>query len=123
MEIYKYALRNSLRFDYKGYLTTEDLFSLSVKDLDNIYKLLSKEKKEREQDSLLDTSTQDKELDVKIEIVKDVFTTKQNEIQDRLLEELKAKKKTQLIDLIDKKENEGLEQKSIEELREELESL
>ena len=68
--IFEYATKNKLRFEYKGSISTEDLWTLSVTELDKIYKILNKKKKvEAEEESLLSTKTkEDEELEVQIAI-------------------------------------------------------
>lgn len=76
--IYKQAMQQGLRFNHRGVITTEDLWSLPVKSLDAIYKQLNAERKASEEDSLLQTQTkEDATLKLKIELLKDIVETKQ----------------------------------------------
>ena len=59
MNIFEYAVENKLRFPYKGNISTEDLYSLSVSDLDMIYKTLKREAKRNGEESLLATKSND----------------------------------------------------------------
>ena len=78
--IFEYAAMHKLRFNYKGQLTTEDLYDLSLKELDSIYKTLNRENKKEEEESLLVThTTKDTALAVKIEIIKYIVRKKQEQ--------------------------------------------
>ena len=43
MELFEIATRNKYRFPFKGWISTEDLWDLSVQNLDGIFKTLNKE--------------------------------------------------------------------------------
>lgn len=117
--IFEFAIRNKLRFPFKGMISTEDLWDLSLESLDSIYKTLNAQKKETQEESLLQKETKEnKELTAKIEIVKYVVTTKQEEIDARKQLVAKAAEKQRIMELIDQKKNEELSGKSLEELEE-----
>lgn len=116
--IYKIALKNKFRFQFRGQIGTEDLFDLSLTDLDTIYKSLNKQVKVAEEDSLLSTKTKaEEDLLLKLDIVKEIFTDKQDEIQKKKEEKATKEKNQYILSLIEKKENEALEGLSVEELR------
>ena len=72
-KMFEYATRNKVRFPFKGLISVEDLWDLSLTNLDSIYKTLNKQVKQSEEESLLNTkATVDKELDVQIAIVKHI---------------------------------------------------
>ena len=68
--IFEYAVRNKLRFPYKGTISTEDLWDLPVTELDKIFKVLNKKNKTNEEESLLSTSSVDMDTLVSIDIIK-----------------------------------------------------
>ena len=71
------ALKKGFRFNYKGLLTVEDLWSLSLEQLDEIYKDINKKIKASSEESFLNKS--DKivnELNDKLEIVKYIMEDK-----------------------------------------------
>ena len=78
MNIFEYAVRNKLRFSYKGLLTVEDLWDLTLKDLDAIYKQLKGQMKVNEEESLMTSKSKaDTALEMQIEIVKYIFAEKE----------------------------------------------
>ena len=115
--IFEQAVRNKYRFPFRGLCTVEDLWDLSVANLDTVYKELNKQKKQSEEDSLLESKTsEDVRLDNMIEIVKHIVSTKQNEQAEKLLAKEKKEKDKFIMDLIKRKQNERLENMTIEEL-------
>lgn len=124
MEIYEKAVREKLRFDYKGIVSVEDLWDLDVTELDGIYKVLNAEKKQITEDSLLETKTAENTvLDAKIAIIKHIVETKQEEKNVRKLAAEKKEKKERIMEIIARKQDSELEDKSSDELQEMLDSL
>jgi uncharacterized protein YfkK (UPF0435 family) len=119
------ALSKKLRFEYKGLISIEDLFDLSLKELDDIYRNLKKELDEYKQyseDSLLDKDDEKdetyEELQLKIDIVTAVFNhlkKQQEELQRKIALQNQRDK---ILGLIADKEDEELSNKSISELKE-----
>lgn len=81
--IFEQASRLKLRFETnRGFLSTEDLWDLSLTSLDSIYRVINKKLKEESEESLITTrSKSNKELDLKIEILKHVVKVKQEEAE------------------------------------------
>jgi hypothetical protein len=122
--IFEVAVRNRYRFEFKGLQSVEDLWLLSVKDLDIIFKGLNSQLKEVQEESLLDTKTQeDKELDTKIEIVKYIVKVKLAEEQARMDAKTKKEQKQKILELMKTKQDADLQNKSVEELQKMLEDL
>lgn len=122
--IFEYAVRYKLRFPYKGIITTEDLFDLSLTDLDAIYKTLNKQVKEIDEESLLTTKTpKDENLEVQIAIIKHIVSVKLKEQKAR--EEAAAKKaqKQKIMSIIATKEDEALKNSSVDDLKKMLDEL
>ena len=121
--IFTNASRKKYRFNYKGVITTEDLWDLPLKDLDGIYKTLRKQEKvENEEESLLTTKTAaDTELSEKIAIVKFIFQTKQEEVAAAMNAKVKADRRQEILAVIDKKKKAALDEMSIEDLSKMLE--
>jgi hypothetical protein len=117
INIFEYAAKNKLRFPYKGSIATEDLYDLSLNELDEIYKKLNKKLKASQEDSLLEKkSEKDTALEVLIEIVKYIVKSKQDEIDDATKALARNQKKQKILALIEEKDNEDLRNKSKEEL-------
>lgn len=122
--LFEMATRNKLRFtSTKGELSVEDLWDLSDKDLDVVYKNLKDQEAKSSEESLLDDANVDPKLTAAIGIVKYIFTTKRNE---RLAEKERINKKLtqrKYIDALSKKQDEAIEKMSEAELRAMIDSL
>jgi hypothetical protein len=123
--LFEKASKAKLRFKVKnGFCATEDLWDLKLEDLDDLAKSLSKEVKESSEESFIKVrSDQNKTLELKFELVKYIITTKLKEKEDKETRVLKAQKKAQIQELIEKKELSSMEGKTLEELKKELELL
>lgn len=118
MNIFEYAAREKLRFPYKGMVSAEDLWDLSITQLNTVYKALNAEKKTVEEESLLDKHTkEDDELLTKIEIVKYIFQAKQAEAEARTQAAANEERKRRIRELIADKEDQALSAQSIEDLK------
>ncbi len=114
--IFKLAAKNKFRFPYKGNISIEDLFDLTTTELDKVYKELMSQTK-NSGDSLLDVeSNEDRELNIKIEIVKEIFNDKIQEMRIQELALVEKQKRERIKEIIAKKKDEDLSSKSIEEL-------
>lgn len=117
--IFEFATRNKLRFPYKGSISVEDLWDLSQKQLNDVYKILKKELKlVSEEESLMSLGKDDPyiELNIKIEVVKHIFNVKKVEAQQREDAVIKAEKKQRILDILAKKQDDSLNNMSEEEL-------
>lgn len=116
--MFEVAVRNKFRFPFRGVISVEDLWDLSVEDLDSIFKSLNSKLKRVKEESLLDTKTrQDEELDMKIEIVKYIVNVKLEERQSRLQAKENKQQKQKILKMIAEKQDESLQNKSIDELK------
>lgn len=124
MNIFEVATREKYRFPYKGMISVEDLWDLSLTALDSIYKALNKEVKQSQEESLLETKSKaDVTLANKIEIIKHIVSVKQQEAANRLLEKERKEKKQRIMEIMAKRDDEALEKASDDELRKMLEEL
>lgn len=122
--IFEYAVRNKVRFPFKGMISVEDLWDLSVTNLDSIYKTLNKQIKQSEEESLLVTKTNvDTELEVQIAIVKHIVSVKLEEQDAREKAAAKKAQKQKIMAIIATKEDEALQNSSVDDLRKMLEEL
>lgn len=123
-ELFIFATRNKVRFPFKGMISVEDLWDLSLTNLDSIYKTLNKQVKQSEEESLLNTKASvDTELEVQIAIVKHIVSVKLAEKE--VAEKASAKKaqKQKIMSIIATKENEALQNSSIDDLKKMLDEL
>ena len=122
--IFEYAVRNKVRFPFKGMISVEDLWDLSLTNLDSIYKTLNKEIKQSEEESLLTTKTSvDTELEVQIAIIKYIVTVKLEEQEAREKAAAKKAQKQKIMSIIATKEDEALQNTSVEDLKKMLDEL
>lgn len=124
MNLFEVATKEKFRFPYKGMVSVEDLWDLPLKGLDQVFKTLNAELKEVSgEESLLDVSEVDDELKIKIEIVRHIVKTKQEENAKRVAaSEIKARKQ-KLLSILSEKEEASLYEKSKEELMKMIEEL
>lgn len=126
--LFEMASKFKFRYPYKGMITTEDLWDLSMSQLDDVYKTLNKELNVAQEDGLIVTKSADEgvkanELRNKLEIVKHIFTSKQQAAElARMAAENAAKKQHIMAILAQKKEN-ALQNMSEEELTQMLNDL
>lgn len=124
VNIFEYATRNKLRFPFKGSQSVEDLWSLSLTDLDSIYKTLNKQVKLEDEDSLLTSKAGvSLSLQVQIAIIKHIVEVKLSEKDAKEKALLREKEKQEIMALIADKENEAKRNMSVEELRAMLDKL
>ena len=118
LNIFEYAAKNKLRFaTERGLLTAEDLFDIKLSNqsgpsLDKIAISLDEELSKTEKSFVKKVTPQNKELQIKLDIVKHVIRVKQDQeeakvaaaaraTQRRILQEAIAKKKLEAIDNAD----------------------
>lgn len=122
--IFEYAVRNKVRFPFKGMISVEDLWDLSVTNLDSIYKTLNKQVKQSEEESLLTTKTSvDTELKIQIDIIKYIVSVKLEEQEAREKAATKKAQKQKIMDIIASKEDEALQNSSVDDLKKMLDKL
>lgn len=122
--IFEYATRNKVRFSFRGLISVEDLWDLSLTNLDLIYKELNKQLKHTEEESLLNIKTQEDELlNVQIEIVKHIVSVKLAEKEAREKTSAKKAQKQKIMSIIAAKQDEALQNSSIDDLQKMLDEL
>ena len=110
--LFEIATRNRYRFNYKGVMTVEDLWSLRVEDLDAIFKMLNRQKK-----------TADEDLANKIDIVRYIVSVKLAEAAERVSAAEKKAQRDKIMEIVAKKKDKALEDMGIEDLMKKLEEL
>lgn len=122
--LFEIATRNRYRFNYKGVMTVEDLWSLQVEDLDAIFKMLNRQKKTADEDSLLATkSAEDQDLANKIDIVRYIVSVKLAEAAERVSAAEKKAQRDKIMEIVAKKKDKALEDMGIDDLMKKLEEL
>ena len=122
--LFEIATRNRYRFNYKGVMTVEDLWSLRVEDLDAIFKMLNRQKKTADEDSLLATKrAEDQDLANKIDIVRYIVSVKLAEAAERVSAAEKKAQRDKIMEIVAKKKDKALEDMGIEDLMKKLEEL
>lgn len=118
MDMFESAARGKYRFPFKGQVTVEDLWDLSPKDLDSIFKTLNAQSKKANEESLLASkSATDVVLDTKIEIVRYIVGVKLTEAEREKAAKENREKKQRLAELIADKQDAELREKSVAELQ------
>lgn len=121
MEMYKQAAILGLRVQTtKGLLSVDQLWTLKLKDLSDSLKALKKNStktSDSELDFLEETTKIDVISELAFEIMKDVYLTKREEAK-RVKEDAEVKAYNQkIIEIIARKQDQDLENKSLEELQ------
>jgi hypothetical protein len=124
MNIFERAAREKTRFNFKGLISAEDLWDLSLENLDSIWCELEAELEKLPRKSLLATGIDQRgEIEFKQEIIKHIVDTKKIESEARAAAKLNSAKKQAILDIIQAKQNEDLKSKTVEELMQLAESL
>lgn len=118
MDIFKLASQQKLRFQTsKGLLSVEQLWDLSVADLDTLAVSLEEEHQSSGRKSfVIKRSVKDKTIKLRFDVVLDVLNTRVEESQ--AAQEVKATKEhnSKILQLIADKEDESLKGKSVKQL-------
>ena len=106
--LFEIASRKKYRFPYKGMISVEDLWDLSPTQLDGIYKTLNKTLKVQGEESLLSEASTDPTTTNMVEIVKHIFTVKQEEVKARKAAAENAEKRKRILEIMAQKQDEAL---------------
>lgn len=116
-KLFETATRNKMRFPFRGMISVEDLWDLSLTNLDSVFKTLNAEAKKSEEESLLETkSKENEELSNKIEIVKYIVNVKLEEKRAREDARKNAEMRQRLLEIKAKRQDAALENMSDEDL-------
>ena len=117
MNIFEKAVRTKVRFNYRGFVSVEDLWDLPLTKLDMIYGTLKNILSITQEESLLKTKTTEaKEVELKLEIIKHIVETRQAENEAKLDRLKTIENNNKIKAIIAKKKDIGLEEKSVEDL-------
>lgn len=118
MNIFEFATRNKIRFPFKGMISVEDMWDLSLANLDSIYKALNKQVKQSEEESLLSAKASvDTELEVQIAIVKHIVSVKLSEKEAAEKASENKAKEQKIMAILAARDDKVLENASDEDLR------
>lgn len=118
MDIFKYAVKKKLRFNYKGMCTIEDLYDIPLDTLDKMYGALKKEQKNFGVDSLLNKKTlAEKETAIKIEIIESIVKDRLADIERATKAEQTRARNRKIAEIIADKEDAALHDMSVEDLK------
>jgi hypothetical protein len=122
--IFEMASRSKTRFAYKGSLSVEDLWDLSVQELDRIFKGLNAKLKVCKEESLLGPKgSENTELDIQVAIVRRVVEVKLAEAVAREMEAEKKAKRQKILSILADKQDGALAARSEDDLKKMLEDL
>lgn len=122
--LFEIAVRDKFRFAFRGIISVEDLWDLKLEQLDEVYKNLMIEIKKANEESLLKSKTKDQTvLEDKVDIVKYIVNSKLEEIKTREEESKKKMQKQKILEVLNEKENQSLQNMSVEELKEMLNNI
>lgn len=124
VNLFEVATRSKMRFPYKGSISAEDLWDLPLAALDSVFKILNAQIKQTKEESLLSTKTkEDETLESQIEIVKHIVSVKLAEKMAREDALAKKEKKQKIMRIMATKQDEALQNSSVEELQKMLNEL
>ncbi len=125
--IFELAARGKIRFASKRFasLTVEDLFDLNLRELDDIAKGINRSINSEKEESFLSENKNpvQKDLQLRLEILKYVINVLETEQKARLEAASKAAKRQKLIDSLAQAEDRENAQKTPEQIRAELAAL
>lgn len=122
--IFEYATRNKVSFPYKGNVWVEDLWDLSVTELDKVFKTLNSQRKQYQEESLLNTKSKEDEIvDVQIAIVKHIVAVKLAEKEAREKAAENKAKRQKIMAIMAARDEKALENASDEDLQKMLSEL
>lgn len=117
-KMFEVAVRNKFRFPFKGVISVEDLWDLSVQQLDGIFKTLKSQEKKAQEESLLDTRTpEDEALKTKIDIIRYIVGVKLDEAKQAERAKENRDQKQKILGILAEKQDADLRSKTPEELQ------
>lgn len=127
INIFEIAVRAKLRFATARFasVSVEDLFDLSLRELDDVAKGINRQINAEKEESFLSENKNAvrKDLELKLEILKHIIGVKETEKADRVAAQNKAAQRQKLIDALAEAEQREVQSKTPEELRAELAAL
>lgn len=123
--MFEKAARQKIRIPCeKGWLYVEDLFDLSLKELDKIYKILNAQLKVAKEDSLLTVKDKDAtKLELQVELVKYVASVKIAEETANAARIANKQKKEFLMTVLEEQQKDEIKKMSSDDIKKMLEEL
>lgn len=125
--IFEIAVRSKLRFATPRFagVSVEDLFDLSLRELDDVAKGINRQINAEKEESFLSENKNAvrKDLELKLEILKHIINVKETEKAERVAAQTKAAQRQKLIDDLAAAEQREQQAKTPEQLRAELAAL
>lgn len=123
--MFEKAARQKIRIPCeKGWLYVEDLFDLSLRELDKIYKILNTQLKTAKEDSLLDVKdTSTSKLELQVDLVKYVFGVKKSEEAAIATRIANKQKKEFLMTVLEEQQKDEIKKMSSDDIKKMLEEL
>lgn len=116
-KMFETAIRNKFRLPYKGLISIEDLWDLTLEELDTIFKTLNAQINQVKEESLLAVKDKNDEvLEIKIAIIRYIVATKQAEAQAVETAKARREQKQKIMAILADKQNAELQNKSVAEL-------
>ena len=128
-ELFERATKQKLRFaTARGNITTEDLWDLPLTgadvSLDNVAKMINQGLKASEEESFVVTKTKaNTQLNLAMDITKHIIAVRLQEQEDRENAAARKERKSKILEILAKKEDDALEGKSVAALKKELAEL
>lgn len=123
--MFEKAARQKIRIPCeKGWLYVEDLYDLTLKELDKIYKILNTQLKTAKEDSLLDVKdTSTSKLELQVDLVKYVFGVKKSEEAAIATRIANKQKKEFLMSVLEEQQKDEIKKMSSDDIKKMLEEL
>ena len=122
--MYKTALKEGYLYKTsRGMATTQDLFDLSLENLNTVGQSIIANIEQDGKTSLISTNVTNPTNARKLEIVKDIIADKLAEKAAKIDAKAKAEKKRKLLEILSRKQDASLEAKTEAELLSELQAL
>lgn len=122
--IFEVASRAKTRFTYKGIISVDDLWDLSVQELDKIFRFYNSALKSEKEESLLGPKGKvTSDLELKVALVRHVVEVKLAEAAARQLTSERASKKRRILEILARKQDDALTAKTEEELKKMLDEI
>ena len=126
MDIFERAAKEKIRFSFRGLIATEDLWDLTIENLDELFQQTYAQLKAQSGEGLLLTGIQNPVSDylrLQADLIRYVFEDKQKMAADFKMRKLQNEKKKRIMEIITDKQDETLAGKSIAELKEMLDDM